>query len=209
MEFQEAMKKRRAINFFDPAQDVTDDEVKHILEVAALAPSSMNFQPWQVIVVRAPDAKAKLMQVAMNQKKIIEASVTLIILADMTGWYVGHPTVEKVWDNLVELGYESETRRSSFENGPKKLYGSPERSLAFAVKNAAFFSMALMLAAADIGLDSHPMDGFDHDALREAFDIPEHFFVPLIIALGHFNKNFRLLPPKWRKSRDELVWKQI
>jgi len=52
MEFQEAMKKRRAVNFFDPAKEVTDEEITRLLEIAALAPSSMNFQPWQVAVVR-------------------------------------------------------------------------------------------------------------------------------------------------------------
>ena len=93
-----------------------------------------------------------------------------------------------------------------FEKGALKLYGTPEKSLAFAVKNASFFSMALMLAAKDAGLDSHPMDGFDPEAVRRAFDIPENFFIPLLIAIGHLNENSGLMPPKWRKSYDEIVY---
>jgi len=53
----------------------------------------------------------------------------------------------------------------------KILYHSENKSLAFAVKNASFFSMALMLAAKDAGLDTHPMDGFDHVELRKAFNV--------------------------------------
>lgn len=205
MEFKEVIRSRRAVNFFDPQKGVSDEELKRILEVATLVPSSMNFQPWQVIVVRSKEAKEKLMKAAMNQTKIMDAPVTLIVLADKEGWRVGHPTVEKVWENMLELGYMTEKQRSWFEKGPEKLYGGPEKSLAFAVKNAAFFAMAIMLAAKDLGIDSHPMDGFDHEAVREAFSIPENFFVPVLIALGHFDSTHTLMPPKWRKSWDELV----
>lgn len=207
MEFKQVINSRRAVNFFDPRRDVTDEELKDILETAALVPSSMNFQPWQIIVVRSPEAKEKLMKAAMNQTKIMDAPVTLIILADKEGWRVGHPTVERVWENLLALGYMTEKQRSWFEKGPEKLYGNPEKSLAFAVKNAAFFAMAIMLAAKDRGIDSHPMDGFDHEAVREAFNIPDNFFVPVLIALGHFDESHTLMPPKWRKAWKELVWK--
>lgn len=209
MEFKNVIRFRRAVNFFDPQKDVTNEELKEILETAALAPSSMNFQPWQVIVVRSKEAKEKLMKVAMNQQKIIDAPVTLIVLADKEGWRAGHPTVEKVWENLLSLGYMTEKQRSGFEKGPEKLYGGYEKSLAFAVKNAAFFAFAIMLAAKDRGIDSHPMDGFDHEALRETFNIPDNFFVPVLIALGHFDESRTLMPPKWRKSWNELVWKYL
>ncbi|HOJ51460.1 MAG TPA: nitroreductase family protein [Syntrophales bacterium] len=206
MEFIDVMRERRAVNFFDPNREVADEEVRRILETAALSPSSMNFQPWQVVVVRSREAKEKLMKAAFNQAKIVDAPVTLIILADKEGWRPGHPTVEKVWQDMVKLGYLTEDKRRGFEMGPQRLYGGEERSLAFAVKNAAFFAMAVMLAAKDLGIDSHPMDGFDHEAVRQAFNIPANFFVPVLIALGYFDQKYTLMPPKWRKSWDEIVW---
>jgi len=206
MNFTETMKQRRAVNFFDPDKPVSDGELKRIIETAALAPSGLNLQPWQVIVVRSREAKEKLMAAASRQTKIVEAPVTLIILADMNGWQTGHPTVEKTWVNLLDLGYMKAEQRGWFEKGALKLYGTPEKSLAFAVKNASFFSMALMLAAKEAGLDSHPMDGFDPEAVRRAFDIPENFFIPLLIAIGHFNESAGLMPPKWRKSHEEIVY---
>jgi len=206
MDFIETIQSRRAINFFDPDKPVSDEELKGIIETASLAPSGLNLQPWQVIVVRSQEAKEKLMAAASRQTKIIEAPVTLIILADMNGWKAGHPTVEKTWANLLDLGYMNPDQRGWFEKVAQKLYGTQEKSLAFAVKNAAFFSMALMLAAKDAGLDSHPMDGFDPEAVRKAFDIPENFFIPLLIAIGHFNDRYMLKPPKWRKSYGEVVY---
>ena len=50
----------------------------------------------------------------------------------------------------------------------KALYGeTPEKQQAFAVKNTGFFGMSLMYAAKELGFDTHPMDGFDHDAVKE------------------------------------------
>ena len=62
MDFADTMKKRRAVNFFDPDKPVSDEELKGIIETAALAPSGLNLQPWQVIVVRSREAKEKLIR---------------------------------------------------------------------------------------------------------------------------------------------------
>ncbi len=206
MDFCQVMKSRRAVNFFDPHMNVSDEELRKIIKTASLTPSGMNLQPWQMIVLRSKEAKEKLMAAASKQPKIVEAPVTLIILADKDGWQEGHATVEKAWENLVQLGYMKLEQREWFTRGARKLYGTPDRSLAFAVKNASFFSMALMLAAKNAGIDSHPMDGFDQDAVRAAFHIPDNFHIPLLIALGHFHTGHDLMPPKWRKSYAEIIF---
>lgn len=68
--------------------------------------------------------------------------------------------------------------------------------------------MAFMLAAKDAGLDTHPMDGFDHEGVRKAFGIPDNYFVPVLIAVGHFDAKRTLMPPKWRKKYGEIVIKE-
>ena len=65
--------------------------------------------------------------------------------------------------------------------------------------------MILMLTAKHLVLDTHPMDGFDHEAVREEFNIPDDYWIPVILALEYFNKSKEVLPPKWRKSFDEIV----
>lgn len=206
MDFITVVQSRRAVNFFDPEKPVSDEDLRKIIETASFTPSGRNLQPWQAIVVRSQEAKEKLMAAASGQVKIVEAPVTLIILADQEGWKAGHPIVEKTWEDMVALGYSKPEQRDGFEKGTQRLYGTPEKSLAFAVKNASFFSMTLMLAAKNAGLDSHPMDGFNPEAVRKAFQIPDNFFIPLLIAIGHFNQAFTLMPPKWRKSYEDIVF---
>lgn len=65
--------------------------------------------------------------------------------------------------------------------------------------------MALMFAAKDAGLDSYPMDGFDIDGVRRTFKIPDQYWIPLLLAIGHFDESKTLLPPKWRKSFNEII----
>ena len=208
MEFKDAMKQRRAVNFFDPTQEVTDAQVKHILETAALAPSGFNLQPWNVIVLRNREEKETLKKVAMNQPKITEAPVVLIILGDREGWKQGNAGFEKDFVESVKEGIMKKEQYDWFCKATNSLYGStPERQLAFACKNAGFFAMSIMLAAKDAGLDSHPMDGFDIEGVRKAFNIPDRFWIPLLIAIGHFDKSKTLFPPKWRKNFNEIVVK--
>ncbi len=208
MEFRDAMRQRRAVNFFDPTQEVTDAQLKQILETAALAPSGFNLQPWNVIILRDREEKETLKKVAMNQPKITEAPVVLIILGDREGWKKGNAGFEKDFVESVKEGIMKQEQYDWFCKATNSLYGStPERQLAFACKNAGFFAMSIMLAAKDAGLDSHPMDGFDLEGVRKAFNIPDRFWIPLLIAIGHFDKSKTLFPPKWRKNFNEIVVK--
>jgi nitroreductase len=209
MELKEALVSRRAVNFFDPEKPVTDDQLRGIIETAVRAPSGYNLQPWSLIVVKSPEARERLKAVARNQAKITDAPVVLIVLADRNGWKPGNVTMEKVFKNMVDLGYMKPEGRAGFESGTKSLYDGAEKSLAFAVKNAGFFAMALMLAAKDAGLDTHPMDGFDHEGVRKAFDIPDNCWVPMLIAVGHFDQKKTLMPPKWRKGYGDIVVKEL
>ena len=80
--------------------------------------------------------------------------VVLIVLADRDGWKPGHPTVEKVIRNMMELGYAKPEQRERLDKSIKSLYDGPEKSLSFAVKNAAFFGMALMIDAKNATVSS-------------------------------------------------------
>lgn len=207
MEFIKVIHERRAVNFFDPSKPVSDDELKRIIETASLAPSGFNLQPWRLIVVKSQADRERLKAVAWNQPKIAVAPVVLIVIGDKDGWKSGHPTMEKTLQNMIDLNYVKAENREVIKEGMKVLYDDPEKSIAFACKNTGFFAMSIMLAVKDAGLDSHPMDGFDYDGVKKAFDIPDNFYIPMLLAIGHFDRNHELGPPKWRKSYEDIVFK--
>jgi len=206
MNYKEITEKRRAINFFDPERDVSEELLDEVIDLAAKVPSSFNLQPWNLMVLRDTATREKLKALAWDQPKVVEAPVTLIVLADKNGWQAGHPTVEKNWQEMLDSGAMSPEQRDWFLNAAKSLYGwSPEASLAYAVKNTGFFAMGLMYAATSLGLETHPMDGFDHEGVRKAFNIPDNYWIPLLLAVGYKKPDAEVYPPKWRKSRDEIV----
>lgn len=206
MNYKEIAEKRRAINFFNPDRDVSEELLTEMIELAAKAPSSFNLQPWNLMVLRDTETKEKLKALAWDQPKVVEAPVTLIVLADKDGWQEGHPTVEKNWKEMLDSGAMGPDQRDWFLDAAKSLYAwSPEASLAYAVKNTGFFAMGLMYAATSLGLETHPMDGFDHEGVRTAFNIPDNYWIPLLLAVGYPTPDLELLPSKWRKTKDEII----
>lgn len=206
MDFKDVMTQRRAVGFFDPEKEVSDALLKEMIETAAKTPSGFNLQPWNLMILRDPDRKKQLQELAWDQPKVSEAPVVLIVLADRDGWKGSHPFVEKNFREMVRAGSMTAEQHQWFTDTCAGLYGSsPERQQAFACKNTGFFAMSLMLAAKDLGLDTHPMDGFDHEGVRKAFSIPENYWIPLLLPVGYFHTGKELAPPKWRKTFDEIV----
>jgi len=73
----------------------------------------------------------------------------------------------------------------------------------------------LTLQAAALGLSSHQMAGYDHDAARKALEIPEDYALGSVIALGYQGEPAALnheqliereVAPRSRKPLDEFVF---
>ena len=208
MDFKELAENRRSVNYFDIEKKVSEDQIKEIIETGANSPSSYNLQPWSVIILKNSEEKERLRKLAFDQPKVTEAPYVFIILADRDAWKEGHTYVERNFRNAVESGRKKESEREKYFKTLKTLYGEThDKQQAFAVKNTAFFAMSLMYAAKKLGLDTHPMDGFNHDAVRKEFSIPENYWIPLLLAVGYFDESKKLYPPNWRKTFEEIVVK--
>lgn len=206
MNFKEISRTRRSINFFDPQKQVSNDLLTQMIDMAALAPSSFNLQPWNLMVLKKQDEKKRLKKLAWDQPKVVEAPVVLIVLADMKGWQEGGTIFEKNWAQMLNAGTMQQEQREWFLSATQSLYNwSPDANLAFAAKNTGFFAMSLMHAATSLGLDTHPMDGFDHEAVKKEFNIPDNFWIPLLLAVGYKRPDLKMNPPKWRKTYNEIV----
>jgi len=74
----EAIKRRRSVRAFTNEQ-VSDEEVRKIIDAARQAPSAGNIQPWEFVVVRDPEIKRGLSAAALDQTFIEEASVVIVV----------------------------------------------------------------------------------------------------------------------------------
>jgi nitroreductase len=204
MDVIQEIKERRSINFFEAGREIPDDKLVELLKIANLSPSSFNLQPWKVIVVRDPERKKVLRQCAFNQPKVEEASAVLIMIADPGGV---EENLERVLDSWQRLGYIKPDIRQTYTEMAKNLYGSEDslKRKIFAVKNTALFAMNLMLAARGLGLETHPMDGFDEESIKKEFHIPGDKIIPMLVAVGYLRSGITLLPRAFRRELNEFV----
>jgi putative NAD(P)H nitroreductase len=204
MDVIQTIKERRSINFFEIGKVISDDKLRELIEIANLSPSSLNLQPWKVIAVRDPERKKVLKQCAFNQPKVEEASAVFIMIADPKSV---EENLKRMLDSWQELGYIKPEMRQTYTEMAKSLYG-PEDSLKrkiFAVKNTSLFAMNLMITAKGLGLETHPMDGFDEECIKKEFNIPNDKIIPMIIAVGNLRAGVTLLPRAFRRNIEEFT----
>ena len=82
MTFLELVKSRISIRQYT-SKKVEDEKLAYILECARLAPSAVNYQPWQFLVVKNDDVK-KLIQQCYQAEWFADAPVIIVACTDTT-----------------------------------------------------------------------------------------------------------------------------
>ncbi|MDH5624107.1 MAG: nitroreductase family protein [Candidatus Bathyarchaeota archaeon] len=90
MDVFEAIKNRRSVRAYT-SEEVSEEDVKRLIEAARLAPSAGNIQPWEFVIVRNTETKRRLSDAALHQTFIEEAPVVIVVCADVerSSWGYG------------------------------------------------------------------------------------------------------------------------
>ena len=171
---------RRATTHFRP-DPIPESVLRAILEITAQSPSGYNLQPWRFILVESEDGRRKLREAAFNQPKVTEAPLVVIALGMKKEW-------RKYVEGIVREGAERGAGKP--ENSEKVAKGALEfldkqKMDVWVTRHTMIAVTTMMLAAESYGLDTAPMEGFNPEAVRKAFDIPEEAEVVALLALGH------------------------
>ena len=83
MDILEAIRARRSIRKFTD-EDVSDAQLKNILEAAMMAPSAGNAQPWQFIVIRRKEHLAKVSKVHPYVGMAAKAPLAILVCGDLS-----------------------------------------------------------------------------------------------------------------------------
>jgi nitroreductase len=81
MDVLEAVRGRRSVRAFRN-EDISAESVDKLLDAARWAPSAGNIQPWEFIIIRKPEIKARLVEAALDQSFIGAAPVVIVVCAD-------------------------------------------------------------------------------------------------------------------------------
>lgn len=202
METKTNLKERRSVNFFDKTKRIEKQTLADIINLAVLAPSGFNLQPWRIIVAESQAAKEKLQKLSNNQEKVSEASVCLILVGNKNAWDNNNP----VWEEMLQSVGGNQQMVDGAKKAAAFLYGSSEeRKLKFAESNVGLLAMSIMTSAKEYGVDTHPMSGVDFDGIHKAFGLLENEIVVMTICMGYFDKSKTLFPRRPRLGFDQIV----
>lgn len=171
--------ERRATTHFKP-DPIPPEYLEAILALGGQAPSGYNLQPWRFIVVRNAENRKRLQQAAFDQAKVGEAPVMLITFA-----------IRDEWRDYIKGIFDEGVRRSI--ETPEAAAERMKKAVAFMDKmpppvwlsrHTMVALTTLMLVAESYGLDTAPMEGFDPDAVKREFGLPEKSEVIALLALG-------------------------
>lgn len=79
MDTLDAIRSRRSIRKYIPGADVPDADIKEMLTSAMMAPSACNTRPWEFVVVKNADVKAKITELYPYTSMLKTATVAIVV----------------------------------------------------------------------------------------------------------------------------------
>ena len=180
----EAIRSRRSIKSFktDP---IPEPVLQELVELMREAPSSWNFQPTRVVLIRSKDQKEALAAAAWGQKQILQAPVTFVFAVAIRGW-------EKHMDSILKTGVDKGAWPQNFAdwiraNAPGFQEGLGEKQREYAMKDAMIMATTLAIAAESKGLGTCYMNGWDEKKVMEIIGLQQdkNYGIALVLPLGY------------------------
>lgn len=172
----DAIRARRAVKHYDPAHRLAKEEEAQLFELARQTPSSFNIQHWRFVKVSDPALRQKLREAAWNQAQVTDASLLLVICADLKAW---EKSPERYWKDAPEAVQKALVPMiTPFYAGKEQLQRDE------AMRSVGFVGQTLMLAAKAMGYDSSPMIGFDGEKVAELVKLPKDHALGMMLAIG-------------------------
>jgi len=175
MDTFDAIKSRRSIKSFQN-HEMSKDEINKLMQHAILSPTSYNIQNWRFVIITKQDLKDKLSVLSYGQRQVAEASLVIVLCADLKSW---EKNPERYWKNIPE---ES---RNFLVKGIKQAYtGNSVLEKDQAIRSCGIAAQTIMLAAQSMGFDSCPMEGFDYGKVGELIGLPSDHIVTMMVVVG-------------------------
>ena len=198
---------RYATKKMDPAKTVPEEKVERILEAIRLTATSSGLQPYEVIVVTNKALREQIKPHAWNQAQITDCSHLLVFAA----W--DNYTAERINMMFDLVNDERGFKNEGWENYRQQVLASytprdAEINYQHAARQAYIGLGTALIAAAEEGVDSTPMEGFDPDAVDEILGLRARGLRSVILLpLG-----YRAAQGDWlvdlktvRRSREDFV----
>lgn len=209
----EAFYSRHATKEFDPNRKISDEDFRFILETGRLSPSSFGMEPWRFLVVESKELRDKIKHTAWGAYgKLPEASHFVIILArTKTDTKYDSDYLQHHYEHVKKLPEELKTnylkRIEEFQKTDFNLLDGERPLFDWACKQTYIALANMMTAAAQIGIDSCPIEGFSVEKMNKLLEEEGlleggRFSISVMVAFGYRRKEPN---PKTRRPFEDVV----
>jgi len=152
-------------------KEVPLDLIRELIDAARLAPSGSNAQPCRYYLVKGKETKEKLKENQIFQQDFVYQAPALIVCC------------------------------SDIQSYSQGIKGWSEENEIRALRDLSIASAFLVLRATELGLATCYVGWMKKDKIKDVLDIPRHYMVPFVIAVGYGNEQPKPLP---KRSLDEI-----
>ena len=192
MDLLKAIRERRSVRAFK-SDPVPKERIEEVLKTATLAPSAINLQPWEFIVVTGEEKErlSRRLIKAYHEKQIPCSPGNVKPLPKSVGKR-GAKTLGGMMPLFKEMGVDAD---QFINEGSCRFYGAPAAILlclddSFSEARLVDIGIILgylLLTAHDFGLGTCPIGLITayEDEVKELLNIPENKQVVISVALGY------------------------
>lgn len=205
----EQLQWRYATKQFDPEKKISGDDWAALEQSLVLTASSYGLQPWKFFVVADAEIRESLVEYSWKQRQVADASHLLVFAVHKQ---MSEELVDRYVERVVEVrggevealeGYRNMMVRD-IVNGPR---GQGDASTQWAKLQSYIALGNFMTAAAMMGIDTCPMEGFVPEKYDEILGLDDLGLTAAVVCPAGYraldDKYAKL--PKVRFDASELI----
>ena len=196
---------RYATKKFDNTKKISDEDKTYIKEAIRLSASSYGLQPYKIFIVENPAIKQKLLPAAFGQNQIIDADLIVVFASYKS---IGAIEVDAYMEITASTRNVPLTALQGFADYMKGNIAkmTDEQKVVWAAKQTYIALGNLLNAAAELKIDTTPMEGFNPEMVNEILGLTNlNLNAALIVTLGYRHEaDATQYLKKVRKSTDDL-----
>ncbi|MCH2236009.1 MAG: NAD(P)H-dependent oxidoreductase [Crocinitomicaceae bacterium] len=205
MELLENLKWRYATKKYDASKKVSEEDINKIKEAIQLSASSYGLQLYKVLDIKSAEVREKLKPATWNQPQTTDASHLMVFCVPSS-----------LEDIMIDSFVELRAKTQGVEVDALKGYGdfikgkmserSSEDKENWMIKQVYIALGNALAAAAELKVDSTPMEGFEAEAYGEILGLSDHGLkAAVVLALGYRSvEDATQNAPKVRRATEDL-----
>ena len=198
---------RYATKKYDATKKVSQADVDNIVEAVRLTPTSSGLQQFRLLVITDQALKEQIVPISFGQNMVAECSHLLVFVA----WdRYTEERIEKMYDFITVEREQPADRYNAYKDRLKSKYLPQTAQENFEhTARQAYIGLGLAMAqAAELRIDSTPMEGFDNAKLDALLNLESQGLKSvLMLPIGYRDEagDWLVKQKKVRKPKDEFV----